>query len=111
MALLIPSSIETVACEYEIEFGALGILHDHPELPALFEEMAPALREFFPSASLSVELAIDREGTSTYLAVFAHTALSLDEADEKLTAFDRSWWRQNRRRAGGRVMVDVKFSP
>lgn len=111
MALLLPEGVETLAREYEIEFGTLGLLHHHPELPALLEEMAPVLREFFPEAPLSVELAFDREGTSTYLVVWVQTALCLDEADEKLTAFDRSWWRQNRRRAGGRVMVDIKFTP
>lgn len=111
MALLIPDNVETVAREYEIEFGALGLLHEHPELPPLLEEMAPVLRGFFPGAPLSIEFAIDREGTSKYLAVFIQTAGGLDEADEKLTAFDRSWWRENRRRAGGRVMVDVKFAP
>jgi hypothetical protein len=114
MGVLIPKEIEALGEIYEVEMGAGDFVAAHGSLLPFLQELAPALREYFPDGPLRLHLARDPEsGRESQLWVFAHPTTQngrWEPAAEFLEEFDRTWWRANRQKVRGLVAVDIRFT-
>lgn len=114
MGILIPPEIEELGQFYEVEMGAGDFVAAHGSLLPFLQELAPALRAYFPEGPFRLHLARDPEtGRELELWVFAHcfgASENWQQAPDLLDEFDRTWWRENRHRVRDLVAVDFRFA-
>lgn len=114
MGVLIPKEIEELGEIYEVEMGAGDFVAAHGSLLPFLQELAPALRAYFPDGPLRLHLARDPEtGRESELWVFAHASIAdknWQVSADLLDEFDHNWWRENRQRVRGLVAVDLRFT-
>jgi len=72
---------------------------------------APLVTIFEPGVRCSADLFFDPESPnmSPVLMIGIHTALPVDEAVERLTAFDQDWFLEQSHSIGGRVNFNLEF--
>lgn len=112
MGVLIPREIEELGKIYEVEMGAGDFVATYGNLLPFLQDLAPALRAYFPAGPFRLHLARDPEtGRESELWVFAHwpEQENWESGADLLEEFDRNWWRENRHRVRGLVAVDIRF--
>lgn len=69
------------------------VLVHHPAVGPFLEETAYRIRDYFPVESrLLIRYVHDPEDGSTGWYVFIETALSVEDAVDRLDRFDHDWW-------------------
>lgn len=113
MGVLIPKEIEELGEIYEVEMGAGDMVAAHGYLLPFLQELAPALRAYFPDGPFWLHLARSPEtGAEAELWVLVHLSGESENwqaASDLLDQFDRTWWLENAHRVRGLVAVDIRF--
>ncbi len=113
MGVLVPREIEELGEIYEVEMGAGDFVAAHGALLPFLQELAPALRAYFPNVPLYLHLARSPEtGAEAELWVLVHLppgSGDWQDASRALDEFDRAWWFHNAHRVRGLVAVDIRF--
>lgn len=87
----------------------VDFLSNKSSLAPFLAEAYDRIVEYFPSATLILEVVTDPEDNQKELVVFIHTALSPEEAFTSLDALDRTWWLDASLGIGESLCIHVEF--
>jgi hypothetical protein len=86
--------------------SVLDFLSAYPALANVLVETFFKIKEYFPTATLWLEVSTDPdEPYNTQLLVSVTTDLSTEEADTHLQQFDKDWWLDEMVHAQGKLCI------
>ena len=84
-------------------------LTDNIYLISLVVDAYEKIGEYFPQATLILEVVSDPEDNTRELVIFIHTDLPPDDALNRLEQLDENWWLKASLDAGGKLCIHIEF--
>jgi hypothetical protein len=106
----IKASFAPVAKLYSIDRPdqVMEFLFDFEEFSSLLKEIHKNLRKIFKSEILSMFL-LDYGRIDAQLIVCVNVTGAVEVEHERMAVFQNDWWFDNFERAGGQIIVDLRF--
>lgn len=87
----------------------VDFLSNKSSLAPFLAEAYDRILEYFPSATLILEVVTDPEDSQKELVIFIHTTLPPEEAFATLDALDKTWWLDASLNIGESLCIHVEF--
>jgi hypothetical protein len=109
----VPAGVQVHADTADASQQIAAFLAKHPGLLEVITEGLGHLHQAFPESQMDayeIDLEADREVADwEYLVIRVKTALPVETAHARITAFDETWLLDHSAKIGGRVIFDVEY--